>query len=341
MKRIILAFDSYKGCLSSSEVADTASVALKESVPQCETVTVPLADGGEGTVDSIAGYLGGIKVSAFVSDPVGRPIMAEYAISGSLAIIESASCLGLSLLTDNERNPLKTSSRGLGELILDAIGRGCTSFIIGLGGSATNDGGRGMVEVPGFLSRARGMNFSVACDVMNPFVGVNGASRVFGPQKGASAQEIEMLEKRMYDYSLRILDETGVDVRDMPGAGAAGGLGGAFKAFLGAELKRGIDFVLDIIHFEEVSKGADLIITGEGRSDAQTLMGKCASGVLARSGGIPVVLMSGSVRDVGLLSEAGFAAIVSVTPEGMSLAEGMKGDVARKNIKRAIISLTK
>ncbi len=332
LHRILLAFDSYKGCLSSLNVAEAAATALSVVLPGCEVVKIGIADGGEGTVDAVIERLDGTKICAAVSDPLGRPIKAEYGIAGRLAIIESAAACGLTLLKKEERNPLNTTSRGLGELILSAIDHGCTEFIIGLGGSATNDGGRGMVEVPGFLEKARGLKFTVACDVDNPFVGARGASRIFGPQKGASPKDVEVLEKRLSVYAAEISDRTGTDVRNMPGAGAAGGLGGAFKAFLGAELKRGVDMVLDTLRFDELLSGTDLIITGEGCSDAQTLMGKCPVGVLRRAGDIPVLLMSGAVRDPGILQNAGFRELLAVTPEDMDLSEAMAPETAGRNI---------
>lgn len=335
-KKIVLAFDSYKGCLSSKDVAKAASEAIKDSCPGCRTIILPVADGGEGTVEALVDYLGGEMVTAKVSDPLGREITAVFGISGRLAIIESAAVCGLTLLSKEERNPLNTSTRGLGELILAAIGKGCTKFVIGLGGSATNDGGRGMVETPGLLEKAKGLDFTIACDVDNPFIGPRGASRIFGPQKGAGPEDVEILEKRLSDYALEILDETGTDVRDMPGAGAAGGLGGAFRAFFNARLQRGIDMVLETIGFQDEITGADLIITGEGCSDRQTLMGKCASGVLEHSNGIPVVLMSGNIKDAESLKKVGFKALISVSPDTMSLSEAMQPETARQNIKTAL-----
>jgi len=336
--KIVLASDSYKGCLSSLEVGKAGERAVRECLPDCETVILPVADGGEGTVEALIDALGGRMKQALVSDPLGRKITASYGIAGRLAVIECAACCGLTLLTPEERNPLITTTRGLGEMILDATGQGCDSFIIGLGGSATNDGGRGLTEVPGILAKTRGMSFTVACDVDTPFVGPQGASRVFGPQKGASPQDVELLERRLIELSDKILEDTSVDVKDMSGAGAAGGLGGAFKAYFGAELKPGVDMVLDVLHFEEKISGADLVITGEGCSDYQTVKGKTASGVLRRASsmGIPVALVSGAVRDEHLLHTAGFKYIERATPEGMPLDEAMKAEMASYNIGEAV-----
>lgn len=338
MRKIVIACDSYKGCLSSSEVAGAAAKGVAEVYPDCEIVRLAVADGGEGTVDALVETLGGHLECAEVSDPLGRPVKAAYGIAGDLAIIESAAACGLTLLTKEERNPLITTTKGLGELILAAIGKGCRRFLIGLGGSATNDGGMGMISADGFLERARGMKFTVACDVDTPYIGAHGASRVFGPQKGASEEDVEILEERLRGYALKILKDTGIDVSDMAGAGAAGGLGGAFRAYLGAELKRGVDLVLDQIGFDSIIDGADLVITGEGCSDYQTLKGKTAAGVLERAKrkGIPVMLVSGAIRDGQMLRDGGFGIIAAASPQGMSLAEAMRPETAEHNIYETV-----
>lgn len=338
MRKIVIACDSYKGCLSSSEVACAAAKGVAEVYPDCEIVRLAVADGGEGTVDALVETLGGHLECAEVSDPLGRPVKAVYGVAGDLAIIESAAACGLTLLTKEERNPLITTTKGLGELILAAIGKGCRRFLIGLGGSATNDGGMGMISADGFLESASGLSFTVACDVDTPYIGAHGASRVFGPQKGASEQDVEVLEERLRGYALKILKDTGIDVSDMAGAGAAGGLGGAFRAYLGAELKRGVDLVLDQIGFDSIIDGADLVITGEGCSDYQTLKGKTAAGVLERAKrkGIPVMLVSGAIRDGQMLRDGGFGIIAAASPQGMSLAEAMRPETAEHNIYKTV-----
>lgn len=338
MRKIVIACDSYKGCLSSSDVANAAAHGVAEVYPDCEVVKLAVADGGEGTVEALVDTLGGHLEWAEVSDPLGRPVKAAYGVAGDLAIIESAAACGLTLLTKEERNPLVTSTKGLGELIMAAIDKGCRKFLIGLGGSATNDGGMGMIRAEGFLEKTKGMKFTVACDVDTPYIGEHGASRVFGPQKGASEQDVEILEERLGGYALTILKETGVDVRDMAGAGAAGGLGGAFRAYLGAELKRGVDLVLDQIDFDSKIRGADLVITGEGCSDYQTLKGKTASGVLERAKrqGIPVALVSGAVRDEQMLRDGGFGIIEAVSPLSMSREEAMRPEMAKFNICQTV-----
>ena len=338
MRKIVIACDSYKGCLSSSDVANAAAHGVAEVYPDCEVVKLAVADGGEGTVEALVDTLGGHLEWAEVSDPLGRPVKAAYGVAGDLAIIESAAACGLTLLTKEERNPLVTSTKGLGELIMAAIDKGCRKFLIGLGGTATNDGGMGMIRAEGFLEKTKGMKFTVACDVDTPYIGEHGASRVFGPQKGASEQDVEVLEERLGGYALTILKETGVDVRDMAGAGAAGGLGGAFRAYLGAELKRGVDLVLDQIDFDSKIQGADLVITGEGCSDYQTLKGKTASGVLERAKrqGIPVALVSGAVRDEQMLRDGGFGIIEAVSPLSMSREEAMRLETAKFNICQTV-----
>lgn len=338
MRKIVIACDSYKGCLSSSDVANAAAHGVAEVYPDCEVIKLAVADGGEGTVEALVDTLGGHLEWAEVSDPLGRPVKAAYGVAGDLAIIESAAACGLTLLTKEERNPLVTSTKGLGELIMAAIDKGCRKFLIGLGGSATNDGGMGMIRAEGFLEKTKGMKFTVACDVDTPYIGEHGASRVFGPQKGASEQDVEILEERLGGYALTILKETGVDVRDMAGAGAAGGLGGAFRAYLGAELKRGVDLVLDQIDFDSKIHGADLVITGEGCSDYQTLKGKTASGVLERAKrqGIPVALVSGAVRDEQMLRDGGFGIIEAVSPLSMSREEAMRPEMAKFNICQTV-----
>ncbi|MBP5719587.1 MAG: glycerate kinase [Bacteroidales bacterium] len=341
--KIIAAFDSFKGCLSSPEAAAAVRRAAEDTLPGAEVVEVAVADGGEGTLEALVGSLGGRYMTATVSDPLGRPTVARYGIAGSLGIIEASRACGITLLKEEERNPLLTTTRGVGELILDAIANGCERFLVGIGGSATNDGGRGMIEAEGFLEKARRCNFTVACDVDTPFIGPFGASRVFAPQKGASPAEVEILDRRLTDYAKVILSETGVDVRDMPGAGAAGGLGGAFAAYLGAELRPGVEMVLEAIGFGTLLEGADLVLTGEGCSDVQTARGKAPAGVLAhaRKKGVPVALVSGAVKHCPELDAMGFAAIIPATPESMPLEEAMKPEMAKENIYRAVRSLLK
>jgi glycerate kinase len=363
--KIVVASDSFKGSLSSLEVADAAAKAINECMPGCRVEKVEVADGGEGTMEALHRTLGGVKVAVEVCDPLGRAITASYVklADGVTAVLEMAVASGLPLLAPQERNPMKTSTYGTGQLIADALRKGCRKFLIGIGGSATNDAGMGMLEalgvrfldVEGNLLHGSGESlekvadidlsgvcaglaeseFIIACDVDAPLYGPKGAACVFAPQKGADAEMVAMLNDGLEHFSSVIRRVTGKDVSDIPGAGAAGGLGGGFVAFLPARLERGIEMVLDAISFDERIRGASLIITGEGRVDFQTLTGKTPYGILkrARRQGIPVVAIGGSVAlGEKEASEAGFAGVYAVTPSDMPLEEAMKPETAVRNI---------
>jgi glycerate kinase len=363
--KIVVASDSFKGSLSSLEVADAAAKAINECMPGCRVEKVEVADGGEGTMEALHRTLGGVKVAVEVCDPLGRAITASYVklADGVTAVLEMAVASGLPLLAPQERNPMKTSTYGTGQLIADALRKGCRKFLIGIGGSATNDAGMGMLEalgvrfldVEGNLLHGSGESlekvadidlsgvcaglaeseFIIACDVDAPLYGPKGAACVFAPQKGADAEMVAMLNDGLEHFSSVIRRVTGKDVSDIPGAGAAGGLGGGFVAFLHARLERGIEMVLDAISFDERIRGASLIITGEGRVDFQTLTCKTPYGILkrARRQGIPVVAIGGSVAlGEKEASEAGFAGVYAVTPSDMPLEEAMKPETAVRNI---------
>lgn len=335
--RIIVAPDSFKECLPSPQVAASLGAGARARWPEAEVVELPLADGGEGTLDILAKALQATPMTAVVHDPLGRPVQARYAISDHTAIIEVAQAVGLSLLAPEERNPLKASSTGLGELLLAAYENGCRHYLIGMGGTATCDGGAGMLSVPGILQLQDAL-FELLCDVDAPFLGPKGAARVFAPQKGASPEDVEVLEDRMRKQAAKLLVQTGVDVSCLPGAGAAGGLAGALVAAFGAEIEKGIDRILDLVRFQEWADGADLIITGEGKSDAQTLMGKVPMGVLQNAGTAPVALLSGRIEDRTRLQEAGFNPIVEVSPRSLSLAQAMTPTVAADNLYQSFFS---
>ena len=363
--KIVVASDSFKGSLSSLEVADAAAKAINECIPGCCVEKVEVADGGEGTMEALHRTLGGVKVAVEVCDPLGRAITASYVklADGVTAVLEMAVASGLPLLAPQERNPMKTSTYGTGQLIADALRKGCRKFLIGIGGSATNDAGMGMLEALGvrFLDAEGNLlhgsgeslekvedidlsgvctglaesEFIIACDVDAPLYGPEGAACVFAPQKGADAEMVAMLNDGLEHFSSVVKRVTGKDVSDIPGAGAAGGLGGGFVAFLPARLERGIEMVLDAISFDERIRGASLIITGEGRIDFQTLTGKTPYGILkrARRQGIPVVAIGGSVvLGEKETSEAGFAGVYAVTPSDMPLEEAMKPETAVRNI---------
>ncbi len=335
--KIVLAPDSFKGCLSAAEVAAIMSSALRELHPEWEIVELPLADGGEGTVDAVMSALGGKLLQAAVSDPLGRQVTARYGLCGELAVVEVAEACGLRHLAPKERNPLIATTRGVGELLLAARGQGASRFLIGLGGTATCDGGVGMMGVPGLKEALEGCRFELLCDVDNPFVGPRGAARIFAPQKGASPADVEILEERMYSLAQTMLAETGKDVSNMPGAGAAGGLGGAFMAYFNAASISGIERILSLAGFDSIVQGADRIVTGEGKSDLQTLSGKVPFGVLKRVYNIPVTLVSGRIEDVEALREAGFSKIVEVSPRSIPIKKATTRPVAEANLRRAVV----
>ena len=375
MQKIIIASDSFKGSLSSMEVAKAAAKGANAVMPDCILSLLEIADGGEGTSEALTHHFNGQTTEAYVTDPLGRKIKASYGIAqinGSMtAIIEMAKASGLTLLSSQERNPLRTSTFGTGEMILDAFSKGCRRFIIGIGGSATNDGGTGMLEALGFTfidkagNEIKGMcggnineiygidhsnvpeeifrsEFMIACDVDTPFCGPEGAAAVFGPQKGATPEIVEELENGMQSLNSAIIRKYGTDLSQTAGSGAAGGLGGAFNACLGAELKRGIDIILDTMDFRDQIKDADLIITGEGRLDSQTTKGKVISGIISRAAEqrIPVIAIAGIVEMSDQeVSELGLAAAFPIGPHPENesdLEYAMRPEVASKRISETV-----
>ena len=396
--KIVIASDSFKGSLASMEVAQSIEMGILDVFPSCDVVKLAVADGGEGTTDALCQTLGGETVEILVEDPLGRPVKASYAVldDGHTAVLEMSAASGLTLLAADERNPMRTSTYGTGQLIADALARGCRKFLVGIGGSATNDGGMGMLQALGYvfadadgnylpgvgaslsavcriddsnvLSSVRESEFIVACDVDSPLYGPEGAAYVFAPQKGADQDMVRTLDEGLRHYAevsasylaspidyqpegadARLIEGIFIsDLASMPGVGAAGGLGYAFVAFLGARLQRGVDMVLDAVGFDSIIEGADLVITGEGRIDSQTFTGKTPYGVLMRASGqgIPVLALAGLVdlddSFTATLSEsAGFRAIRQITPEGMPLSEAMLPAVASANLRRTISALLK
>lgn len=373
-KKITVASDSFKGSLSSLQVADAVEEGIHLVYPDCIVQKVNVADGGEGTMEALRQTLGGRVIEIEVADPLGRAVTSPYVIldDGVTAVLEMSSASGLPLLTPEERNPMLTSTYGTGQLIADALGKGCRKFLVGIGGSATNDAGMGMMRALGcrFLdsegreldgtggtlakveeidlsSLAGGLKeseFIVACDVDSSLYGPQGAAYVFSPQKGADEAMVKSLDEGLRHFSAVVRRATGKDVSELPGAGAAGGLGGGFVAFLDARLEKGIEMVLDAISFDSMIKGSDLVITGEGRVDFQTLTGKTPFGVLKRAQkqGIPVVAIGGAVTlGADEAIKAGFGGVYAVTPEGMPLQEAMKKDVAERNIMNAVADILK
>ncbi len=370
--KIVIASDSFKGSLSSLEVAKAVSAGVMAVFPEAEVVKVNVADGGEGTMEALLTALGGVRVRMAATDPLGRSVEAEYGLlDESTAVIEMAAASGLVLLAPEERMPLLTSTCGTGELIADALKRGCRKIYAGIGGSATNDGGMGMLAALGYkfydetgsllqpcgtaLSRVakidasealpelQNAEFVVACDVDNPLYGPQGAAHVYAPQKGAAPEEVRLLDMGLRHFAAKVHSFTGISIADVPGAGAAGGLGGAFLAFMKAKLASGIDMLLEAVRFDALISGAALVITGEGRIDRQTAMGKTPAGVLrrAKAQGIPVIAIGGSVQQCPETDTLGFKAVIGVTPENMPLDEAMRPAVASKNITAAITEVLK
>lgn len=372
MRKFVLAIDSFKGSLTSTEAEAAAREGILRVYPRAETLCIPIADGGEGMLDALS-TLGGKEVHLRVQGPLNDQVEARYLITadGQTAYIEMASASGLTLVPENLRTPLQTTTRGTGELMCDALDRGCRRLVIGLGGSATNDGGMGMLSALGirFLDRqgkeleGRGKDMTAtvridtslahpalkttrctaACDVRNPFDGPQGAAFIFAPQKGATPDDVQLLDQGLHHLAQLYRQTTGIDIATLPGAGAAGGLGGALAAFLHADLRPGISLLLEANGFQDKIKGADLIITGEGRADRQTLMGKVPAGVLheAVRAGIPIALIAGQIADEEELHAAGFYHVCATTPQDMPLRVAMQKHIAQENIRQAMEQLLK
>ncbi|MEG1419993.1 MAG: glycerate 2-kinase [Citrobacter sp.] len=364
--KIVIAPDSYKESLSATEVAQAIEKGFREIFPDAQYVSVPVADGGEGTVEAMIAATQGTEHSAWVTGPLGEKVNANWGMSGdgNTAFIEMAAASGLALVPPEKRNPLITTSRGTGELILKALESGAQNIIIGIGGSATNDGGAGMVQalgaklcdangteigygggslislntidISGLDPRLKTCSIRVACDVTNPLIGDTGASRIFGPQKGATEERIIELDRNLSHYADIIKKSLRVDVKDVPGAGAAGGMGAALMAFLGAELRSGIEIVTQALNLEEHIHDCTLVVTGEGRIDSQSIHGKVPVGVasVAKKYHKPVIGIAGSLtRDVGVVHQYGIDAVFSVLTSIGTLEEAFRG--AFDNIYRA------
>lgn len=357
--KIVIAPDSFKGSLSALEVAQALHRGLRQAGENAlgwEILEVPVADGGEGTVQALVDATGGRLVEAKVTDPIGRPVQAMYGLmgDGETCVIEMAQASGLPLVPEKLRNPLLTTTYGTGELIRVGLLAGCRKFIIGIGGSATNDGGVGMaqalgirfldkdgqelgfggenlvnlmrIDMSGLMAEAREATFQVACDVTNPLTGPTGAAAVYGPQKGATPEMVVTLDKSLHHTAEIIERDLQVSIREIPGAGAAGGLGAGLMAFLGATLRPGVEIVLNALHFTEKLARASLVITGEGRIDAQTVFGKTPNGVAqqAKALGIPVIGIAGSLGQGAKTVHAhGIDAVFSIVPGPMTLEEAV------------------
>ena len=368
--KVVIAIDSFKGSLTSTEAGQAVAIGIQQQFPQCQIKLLPIADGGEGMLAVMLNTVEGEVQYLTAHNPCMENIRTSYGISadGTTAFIEMANISGLPLIRKEQQNPMKTTTYGTGELIRDALEKGCTQFIIGIGGSATNDAGIGMLQALGFefldkkyqplgfggeiLGKIDSINirkvdpkvkrahFIVACDVQNPFYGPNGAAAIYARQKGANDAMIEELDRGMQAFAQVIQRETGKDISMIPGSGAAGGMGGGMLAFLNAELRSGADLLLDLSHFESQIEGADLIITGEGRMDRQSLMGKITGKILeaGKRKEIPVIAFAGSIADIEILESAGFKGLFATKPDSMPLEEAMKPDIAIQNIKSALAS---
>lgn len=338
--KVILAIDSFKGCLRSVEANRAAAEGVRSACPDAEIVEVPVSDGGEGFLEAFHAAIGGRFVTVPVMDPLMRSISARYLLKGQTAVLEVAEAIGLSLLSPEERNPMSASSYGVGQLVTDAVKNGAKHIIVGLGGSATIDAGRGMLQALTGIESLRDIRFTIAADVDNPLCGEQGAARVFGPQKGATPQMVRLLDDEARQFAADSARRFGYDRSGMKGAGAAGGLGYAFLQYLDAEFVPGAELLLETIGFDALVADASLVITGEGSADRQTLMGKLPMGILRHSSGVPVCLIAGRVNDRPQLLQAGFSWVACINPPGLALEEAMKKTVAEENIRRFLSTFT-
>ena len=340
--KIVVAIDSFKGCLTSKESNRAAAEGVRNHWPDAEVVQVPVSDGGEGFMEAFHAAIGGKLIELTVRDPLMRPVSARYLLHDKLAVIEIAQASGLTLLTREERNPMVATSYGTGQLVTDAVRRGAEHIIVGLGGSATSDAGIGMLRalINNFakhgewddIDELKHVRFTIASDVKNPLCGENGAAHVFAPQKGATPDMVIQLDNRARKFADVSAKHFGYDRSEQEGAGAAGGLGYAFLQYMNADCKPGIELLLDTIKFHEIISETDLIITGEGSADLQTLMGKLPMGILKQSNNVPVCLIAGRISDKQELLNAGFAHVECINPEGISIEEAMHKEVATQNI---------
>ncbi len=360
---VVIAIDSFKGSMTSIDAGTAASVGIKRVFPDANIKVMPIADGGEGTVEALAEGLGGEIQQIKVKNPLGKEIVAEYGIVEKTAIIEMAAASGIALINKNELNPMITTTYGVGQMIKDAIHKGCREFIIGIGGSATNDGGVGMLQALGYefldkygkeipfgaqglglideikdanvISELKGCIFNIACDVTNPLCGENGCSAVFSIQKGAKLEDIPLMDKAMENYACVTSKYNKHADMNYPGAGAAGGLGFAFLSYLNGKLQSGIELILDKIKIENYIKNADLVVTGEGKIDSQTIMGKAPIGIakLSKKYGKDVIAFSGCVtRDARICNEHGIDAIFPIVRMACTLDEAMEKENAKQNM---------
>ena len=368
INKIVLAFDSFKGSASSTELADAARQAILGEIPQCKIAQFAIADGGEGTTAAICSAIESRVVECDTTDPLMRPISTQYNITpDGVAIMEMASASGLTLVEPHLRNPLVTTTYGTGEMILDAISKGCRTIILGIGGSATNDAAIGLLSALGirFYDKegnptlelckvadfdireinpdVKNTKFIIACDVNNPFYGDRGAAHIYSPQKGASPSQVEELDAGLRNFAALVKTKLGINLQEIPGTGAAGGMGGGLLAFLNATLKPGIDTILEMIGFDKEVAAASAVFTGEGRIDSQSGMGKAIGGIikLAQKHNVPVIAIGGSVADDVDADKLGLLAAMSIQQGPFSLEDSMKKENTLKNVEKTIKQITR
>ncbi|MBS4214219.1 glycerate kinase family protein [Neobacillus rhizophilus] len=355
--KFVLAPDSFKESMTAKNAALEMEKGIKKVFPHAECVIVPMADGGEGTVESLVSFSNGEIINTKVIGPLGKEVIAEYGLldEGKTAVIEMASASGLGLIKLEDRNPLLTTTYGTGQLIKHALDKGVSRFLIGIGGSATNDGGMGMmqalgvsfknqngdelpfgggaldqlhsIDISGLDERIKTVKIDVACDVTNPLIGENGCSAIFGPQKGATPEMVKLLDQNLAHFGEVIKTQLQLDITQIEGSGAAGGLGAGLMAFLNARLKKGIELVIEYTGLEEKIIGADFCFTGEGSIDGQTLFGKTPYGVaaIAKKHSVPVIAFAGRIgKGVDVLHHHGFNAIIGILKGVTSLEEALE-----------------
>ena len=366
---VVIAIDSFKGSMTSLEAGESASAGIRRIYPDADITIRPLADGGEGTVEALTLGCGGTRTQVCVTGPLEKPVLCSYGIldAGKTAVIEMSGAAGITLLSETERNPLYTTTYGVGEVIRDAISRGCRHFIIGIGGSATNDGGIGMLEALGYgfldadgkqvpyganglalietitdehvMPELKECKFRIACDVTNPLCGANGCSAVFGPQKGATQTMIPKMDTWLMNYAKKTKEKYSGANPNQAGTGAAGGLGFAFLSYTNAVLESGVKIILEETKLESFIKNADFVITGEGRLDGQTVMGKAPIGVaeIAKKNKKKVLAFGGCVaEDATLCNQHGIDAFFPILRTVTTLKEAMDFNHAKENLSAAV-----
>ena len=367
--KVVVAIDSFKGSLSSIEAGQAVKAGVLAAHPDANVIIKPLADGGEGTTDAFIEGLGGQRIDLTATGPMGSPVSCYYGYleKDKTAIIEMASASGITLVPAHQKNPLTASTRGVGEMILHALEKGCRHFIIGIGGSATNDAGIGMLKALGYsfldeqgldvgegaqaLGKVASIDaknrhpllddcqFRIACDVTNPLCGENGATYIYGPQKGVTEAQKESLDQDMAHFADVTETTLNCAFKNYPGAGAAGGLGFAFLSYLHASLSPGVELILDAINLSDALNGADIVVTGEGQLDRQTAMGKAPVGVakLAKAHGAKVLAFSGSVtKEAVACNQAGIDAFFPILRRIVTLEEAMDPSTARSNMTASV-----